>query len=1012
MILYWAWMALLAVVFYAWPLPSSHLVVWGLIGASSAAAVLVGVVRNRPRSRAPWLLLALALAAFAAGDTTYNVLTSVAHEVDPFPSYADLFYGVTCVAQVAGMFGLVHASTAVRDRSALIDSVVLTCGVGVMYWIFVIGPRVHQTDLSNIEKIVSIAYPLSDVLVLALVARLVVSARRSPAVRLLAVGTGGLLFADVVYGLSQLHANWEIGGPVDIGWIILYAAWGAAALCPSMATLTEPRATVAAQMSRTRMVVLAISSLVAPATLLIAAGRGHTADVFMIAALSAAVFLLIMVRLSDVLASNRLSLERERALRRASDTMVSVADIDGVRTAVRGAIASIVGSGTPFYIDLVDHVTRPGGTAVPPDGSWGARMRYTSDLGSDLPTAFRDYELALVSPLNNRRRPAPGALPTAVVMTADEATLSVMKGPIEVLTAQATLALDRIALTEEVNRRKSEEYFRTLVHNTSDVILIVDRSLTVAYASPSAATVFGDQPVVGAHVQDLLAVADGEPGDVSGLLGLKPASGQSGEERTDLMVRRRDGATVCVETSTRDLTADPTVRGFVVTLRDVTDQRRLERDLTHHAFHDSLTGVANRRLFQERVTTAVAGARQHGGTVGVLFIDLDDFKIVNDTMGHHAGDKLLTSVVDRLSAVLPGEDSLARLGGDEFAALVERVDDPVQIEAIAEAVIDQLGKPFLVGDVLVNSGASVGVATSDEADDTQELLRQADLALYVAKGSGKGQWRRYQHRLHTAVLERMQTRTELDQAVQDEAFELRFQPIVSLKDSRPVGFEALLRWNHPRLGEVQPGDFVDIAEESGLIVPLGDWVLRNSIKAAASWSDESAYVSVNVSVRQFRTPGFVDAVRSHLSAFDLPAGRLMLEITESLLLPDEPQVLDDLSALRVMGVRIAIDDFGTGYSSLSYLRKMPIDVVKVDRSFVETIGSSGQQRALVEGIVWLAATLGLDVIAEGIETETARDLLFEIGCPYGQGYFFAAPMSQEASVEWRSAAAVANGHAA
>jgi EAL domain-containing protein (putative c-di-GMP-specific phosphodiesterase class I) len=248
----------------------------------------------------------------------------------------------------------------------------------------------------------------------------------------------------------------------------------------------------------------------------------------------------------------------------------------------------------------------------------------------------------------------------------------------------------------------------------------------------------------------------------------------------------------------------------------------------------------------------------------------------------------------------------------------------------------------------------------------------------------------------------MQTRTELEQAVKDRSFELRYQPIVDLKTSRVAGFEALVRWVHPSLGLVQPAEFVDIAEESGLIVPLGDWVMRAAIEAAATWRDTS-YVSVNVSVRQFRTPGFVRTVREHLATYGLPAARLMLEITESLLLPDEEQVLDDLRELREMGVRIAIDDFGTGYSSLSYLRKVPIDVVKVDRSFVETIGTSRQQRSLVEGIVWLAATLGLVVIAEGIETATDRDLLVGLGCPFGQGYFFARPMSETASVEWRTA---------
>jgi diguanylate cyclase (GGDEF)-like protein len=535
--------------------------------------------------------------------------------------------------------------------------------------------------------------------------------------------------------------------------------------------------------------------------------------------------------------------------------------------------------------------------------------------------------------------------------------------------------------------------------------LIVDDDTMIRYASPSARSIFGDQIVVGASLDTLLVSEDH----------LLPArSIESYARSTDWTVRRSDAEHVQVEASAQDLTSDPTVRGFVVTLRDVTKPRQLERELKHHAFHDSLTGLANRLLFQDRVGKAVARAARNGTVTGVLFIDLDDFKVVNDTMGHHAGDQLLVAVANRLIEVLRPQDSAARLGGDEFAALIENMEDPAAIEDIAARILSVLSEPFMVGDALVSGASSVGVATTLEAATEPDLLRQADLALYVAKGGGKGQWRRYQSALHTAVLKRMQVRTELDQAVKEDAFELLFQPIVELIDGNPVGYEALLRWNHPQQGMVTPTDFIDVAEESGLIVPIGDWVIQTAINAAVEWDDMS-YVSVNVSARQFRSPGFVAKIRTRLAESGLSPTRLMLEITESLLLPDEEQVWADLDELRTLGVQIAIDDFGTGYSSLSYLRRVPADVVKVDRSFVETIGSSGQQRALVEGIVWLAATLGLQVIAEGIETEADRQLLLDLGCPMGQGYLFSPPVRQEVSLAWRSggslpAAASGNGN--
>jgi diguanylate cyclase (GGDEF)-like protein/PAS domain S-box-containing protein len=595
-------------------------------------------------------------------------------------------------------------------------------------------------------------------------------------------------------------------------------------------------------------------------------------------------------------------------------------------------------------------------------------------------------------------------VPTSVVLGAAEPVLATMKPPLEVLTGQAALALERIGLTEEVNRRKSEEYFRTLVQNTADVILIVDEQDVIGYASPSALSVFGGQPVVGRALGTLL-VAD-EHVHTRDLMGLARSMALTADrpepDGIDWLVRRPDGEVVHVEASTRDLTDDVTVKGRVVTLHDVTDRRRLEEELTRHAFHDPLTGVANRLLFQERVRSAVERAAERDGTVGVLLIDLDDFKIVNDTMGHQAGDQLLVAVVSRLVDVLRPQDSAARLGGDEFAALIENVSDASDVERIAGRIITALSEPFTVGDVLVSGASSIGVATTAEAVDAQDLLRQADLALYVAKGAGKGQWRRYQSQLHTAVVKRMQVRQELDQALKDDAFELHYQPIVALPEGRPAGFEALVRWRHPESGLVPPAEFIDIAEESGLIVPLGDWIMRTAVQTAASWPDPRVYVSVNVSVRQFRTAGFVDRVAAHLARSGLRPDRLMVEITESLLLPDEEQVWEDLNALRTMGVRVAIDDFGTGYSSLSYLRRVPLDVVKIDRSFVSTVSTSEQQRELVRGIVWMADTLGLQVIAEGIEIPAERDLLADLGCPFGQGYLFSPPMPCEVAKNWLS----------
>jgi diguanylate cyclase (GGDEF)-like protein/PAS domain S-box-containing protein len=767
-----------------------------------------------------------------------------------------------------------------------------------------------------------------------------------------------------------------------------------------MVSLTSPRTERVAQTGRVRLVLLALSALIAPASLIVESARGRLRDVAVIAILSACVFMLVLLRLSEMLADNRRALERERALRQAGDAMVSATDPAAVRAAVEVAVSRMVPPGTRIAAELVDGIAVSGDPPV----ALKAELRYTDALVSWLPSSLRRFDLVLVCPLPTREPAGTGAASAALVLGADELVLSTMQPPLEVLAGQATLALERIALTEEVNRRKSDEYFRTLVQNAADVILIVDDLDTVTYASPSARSVFGAQPVVGRELGRLLVAAG--RGQTRALMSLARSMALTADrpepQGVDWLIRRSDGEVVHVEASIQDLTDDATVRGRVVTLRDVTDRRRLEDELTRHAFHDPLTGVANRLLFQERVRVAVARAAERNGTVGVLFIDLDDFKIVNDTMGHHAGDQLLVAVVKRLTEVLRPQDSAARLGGDEFAALIEDVADPIDVERIAARSIEALSEPFMVGETMVSGTSSIGVATTTEAVDAQDLLRQADLALYVAKGGGKGQWRRYQSELHTAVLRRMELRQELDQAVKDSSFELHYQPIVRISDGRPAGFEALVRWQHPKSGLVAPAFFIDVAEESGLIIPLGDWVMGTAMACAATWDDDT-YVSVNVSVRQFRTAGIVERVAHHLAETGLRPSRLMLEITESLLLPDEEQVWDDLNALRAMGVRVAIDDFGTGYSSLSYLRRVPIDAVKIDRSFVASVASSEQQRELVRGIVWLTSTLGLQVIAEGIETTVERDVLAELGCPMGQGYLYSPPMPPDAIAAWLDA---------
>jgi diguanylate cyclase (GGDEF)-like protein/PAS domain S-box-containing protein len=564
---------------------------------------------------------------------------------------------------------------------------------------------------------------------------------------------------------------------------------------------------------------------------------------------------------------------------------------------------------------------------------------------------------------------------------------------VEVLASQSALAIERVTLSQEVTRRDSEAYFRTLVQNAHDVILIVDDEGHIRYASPSADAVLGPEPVVERRLFDLLDPADRATAQRA-LLTTRAGTAASGVR--DYEIVRTDGYRIDVEVASRDLRDDPTIRGVVLTLRDVTEQRRLQRELTHRAFHDPLTGLANRMLFRERVEQAIVATGRDGGVAGLLLVDLDDFKLVNDTMGHSAGDELLVAVADRLSGILRPCDTAARLGGDEFAVLVEGAARAAEVEEIASRVVDALGVPIDVAGELTTS-VSVGVAVTPEADGAADMLRQADLALYAAKADGKGRWRRYEPDLHLAAVDRLQIRAELERALAAGAFELHYQPVVELASGRMVGVEALVRWRHPRRGLVAPNDFIPFAEESGLVVPLGNWILDRALADHSEWrrtggTGMSMTMSVNVSAYQIRASGFLDGLTEALDRWKIPPGSLVLEITETSLLADDAQVSADLAGLRELGVRIAIDDFGTGYSSLDYIRLHAIDVLKIDKSFVAGIERSGRQAALVGSIVQLAGALGLCVVAEGVETTSQQDALVRAGCELGQGYLFSVPV--------------------
>lgn len=553
---------------------------------------------------------------------------------------------------------------------------------------------------------------------------------------------------------------------------------------------------------------------------------------------------------------------------------------------------------------------------------------------------------------------------------------------------------------EQQTLRRSEEYLRTLVRNALDIIMISDTNGVIRYISPASQRILGYSPesLLGQSSFSLIH-AD----DLTRVRRTLQALGVTQEQLCtfELRVLHQDGSWRFMEATAHNLLHDPNIGGLVFNVHDITERKIAEESLQYQSYHDPLTGLPNRALFLDRLHQALARTGRQNSMAAVLFLDIDNFKVINDSLGHETGDQLLLLVAERLCGCVRLGDTVARLGGDEFTILLEDLSDIYPVEQMVEAIQGTLHKPFLLQDQELIVTVSIGIALSrPSVDYPTELMRAADVALYQAKAQGKAKSVLFEPYMDAHAKARLQLEFELRRALEQDEICVYYQPIVAMSTKAIIGVEALVRWRHPQRGIVAPGAFITVAEETGLIIPIGRRVLELACRQVSEWQQDcperpALRLNVNLSVRQFQYSTLVADIQQVIATTGLAAEQLEFEITESLLLEDNTQTRQTLNALKQLGVQLALDDFGIGYSSLSYLHRLPIDMVKIDRSFINRLGANTEATAIVNAVMTFAQILQLQVTAEGIETGEQYQLVRNLGCQFGQGYYFMEPLPHQ-----------------
>jgi diguanylate cyclase (GGDEF)-like protein/PAS domain S-box-containing protein len=1035
---WWLYLALtlpISVAYLAGPLHAGP--VYNAIGFSGTIAMIVGVRMHRPAARWAWYVLAIAQVLFVGGDVVAYNYTAIFGGALPAISLADVFYLSCYPVTAAGLLLLIRSRNPGRDWASLIDSAIVTIGLALLSWIVLISPLAHNGALPLGTKLVSIAYPLADILVLGVAVRLAVGTGwRSLAYYMIVGALIVVLAADSAYGWSLLHGVYNLGTPLDAGWIAAHLLFGAAALHPSMTTVSQ-QAAAKLRLTPVRFVAIAAAALIAPVIMVVEASARAGSDEIVVGCAAIVLFTLVVVRMIGLARDQQAATARERTMRQAADAFVTATSPTEIVLAAQDAAGVLAGAAAqPTVLRIVERDGARCLVGADPRGGDGElqlpltllpegvvdqlERRVAVDLCM---VDLRGAEAVMLGP--SLATPvfvvpilAQGRLAGAVALLDATAASAPTRNSLETLAGQVGLALESAALTETLVRTQSEARLSALVQHSTDVILVITPDTTVEYASPSIRQILGyeDGDFVGQRLLDY--VGDEDQALFQPALAVLLSLASETSEGFEFRIRHRDGRLLYTECLITNLLNNAAVGGIVVNLRDITERKQFEAQLTYQAFHDPVTDLANRALFRDRVEHALSRRRDHSRALAVLFLDLDDFKAINDTFGHLAGDRLLQTISSRLRSTLRVGDTVARLGGDEFAVLLEEIVDETAVSEIVEGLLEAIRAPLLLDEHEVSVQCSIGIAVArsnsavEVATTVEEVLRNADVAMYQAKAADGDTYRYFKLEMHDAVVKQLALRADLKAAIAADELTLAYQPIFDVASGEISGSEALLRWEHDVRGTVSPATFIPVAEDSGLIIPLGRWVLERACHDAVDFQHaapaaEHHAVSVNISARQLHRVEIVEEVHDALRSSGLDPSCLVLEITESLLIDDIELAIERLSALRTLGIRIAVDDFGTGYSSLNYIRRLPIDFLKIDKDFIDSVDADDMEGKLTAAMIGLARVLDLGCVAEGVERTAQQERLKELGCDYAQGFLLARPMTADALRELLGATAPA-----